>query len=494
MDRAARCVVHFRLMFTVSAWLIVAAVVTAWLVLGCLAAGHAIMFKRDPRSSAMWVFVNLSLPFMGPWLYWMFGINRIERRAVKHLGRRGRPFDIPYLAQAHDDPDGQRDCVGHLTALRSVADRVTRLPMLAGNCVEPLHHGEQAYPRMLAAIADARRSVTLASYIFDWDDVGHEFTITLGEAARRGVRVHTLLDGVGALRTFSRIGRRLLKSGAEVASFFPLRFPLGRTRINLRNHRKILVVDGRIGFTGGMNISARYLMARSNPGRAEDLHFEISGPVVAEMQHTFVEDWALTTGEVLEGEAYFPELAATGEALCRGISGGPDEDLDIIHWMLKAAFTSAEHSVRIVTPYFVPSLSLISAMTMAALRGVEITLVLPSVVDHFYLRWVADAYLWQLLEHGVRVYRRPPPFVHTKLLIVDERWILLGSANMDPRSLRLNFEFNVEAYDVELAGELCAWLDGLVAEAEQVTLEQMDSRPTWRRLRDGLAKTLSPYL
>jgi len=481
-------------MLSLSGWLIFGGVVTAWLVLAGIAAAHAIMYKRDPRSTAIWVFVSFTLPLVGPWLYWVLGVNRIERRAARRLGRRGRPFERSDLTAADEGADPHCEAVGHLVRLRTVADRVTRLPLLPGNTIVPLHNGEQAYPRMLGAIAGAQRSVTLASYIFDWDDVGRDFARALDEAAQRGVRVHALMDGIGALKSFSRMGRLLLKSGAEVTAFFPLRFPLGRLRLNLRNHRKILVVDGRTGFAGGMNISQRYLVERSEPDRVEDLHFEITGPVIAEMQHTFVEDWALATDKVLQGEAYFPKLSATGPAVCRGISSGPDEDFEIIHWKLQAAFVAAEHSVRIVTPYFVPTSALISAMAMAALRGVEITLILPSQVDYRFMRWAADAYLWQLLEHGIRVFRRPPPFVHTKLLIVDERWLLLGSANLDRRSFRLNFEFNVEAYDAALAGELCAWLDGILATAEPVTLEQMDSRPTWHRLRDGLAKTLSPYL
>jgi cardiolipin synthase len=474
--------------------LVILGVAAVWLVPSTIAAAHAVMFKRDPRSAAIWMFISLVIPAVGPWLYWALGINRVERRAVEFLGRRDRPFESAQLEDACERADTGDEAVGHLHSLRTVADRVTRLPMLPGNRIIPLHNGEQAYPRMLDAIASARHSVTLASYIFDWDDVGHRFAEALGKAARRGVRVHVLVDGIGALKSFSRMGRRLLKSGAEVAAFFPLRFPLGRLRLNLRNHRKILVVDGRAGFTGGMNISARHLVQRSAPGRVEDLHFEITGPVVAEIQHAFVEDWAMATDQVLQGESYFPALGVAGSALCRGLSSGPDENFENIHWILQAAFASAQRSVRIVTPYFVPTWPLISGMVMAALRGVEVTLVLPSLVDLRYMRWAADAYLWQLLERGIRVYRRPPPFIHTKLLIVDECWVLLGSANLDRRSFRLHFEFNVEAYDAELARELSAWLDERIAASEPVTLDHVDSRPTISRIRDGLAKIISPYL
>lgn len=465
-----------------------------WFVLAAIAAGHAIVNKRDPRSAALWVFISATFPMVGPWLYWALGINRVQRKAIRKLGRRGRPFEA-YDAAIVSAPASYHELVAHLHPLRTVADRVARLPLLEGNAVEPLHNGEQAYPRMLDAIAGARHSLTMASYIFDYDDVGKEFARSLGQAARRGVKVYLLVDGVGALGNFSRIGRMLLKSGAKVSAFVPLALPLGRIRLNLRNHRKMLVADGRIAFVGGMNVSTRHLLTRTaDPSRVEDLHFEITGPVVAEIQHTFSEDWALATDEVLSGEMFFPRLTPAGNSLCRGIASGPDEDFEINHWMFAAAFAAAQKSIHVVTPYFVPSSPLIMNMTMAALRGVEVKLWLPSKVDIGFLKWVADAYLQELLEKGIRVFRFPPPFVHTKLMVVDERWCLFGSANMDPRSLRLNFEFNVEAYDPGLASNLHRWLEGRIATTPEVTLDQIRARHTLARLRDGTVKMFSPHL
>jgi len=465
-----------------------------WLVLGVWSGAHAVMYKRDPRSATIWVFIAFTFPFLGPWLYWRFGINRIERRKLHRLRRRKHKLTPPDFGTASDGPITADDAIGHLAKLRKVADRVTRLPLLPGNAIHPLHNGEEAYPRMLEAIASAEHSVTLASYIFDWDEVGHDFADALAAAAKRGVKVHTLVDGIGALGHLSRMGRRLLQSKVEVASFFPLRFPLGRIRLNLRNHRKTLVVDGKIGFTGGMNISARHLVERDDPDVSKDLHFQVNGPVVGELQHVFVEDWALATGKVLRGDAYSPELSTAGSIYCRGIASGPDQNFETIHWILLAAFASAEKRIRIVTPYFIPTASLLSAMAMASLRGVRIELVLPSAVDHPFMRWAADAYLWQLLEHGIRIYRQPPPFVHAKVLIVDDRWVLLGSANLDPRSFRLNFEFNVEAYDTDLAATLSRWIEQCIQASSPVTLEAIDARPLWHRLRDGVVKLASPYL
>lgn len=466
----------------------------AWLTLAILAAGHAIVYKRDPKSASLWIFIVFTVPILGAWFYWAFGINRVERRALKRHARRDYALSAPPSIGEHAADEHEARVIGHLSPLRRVGDRITRLPLLAGNQIEPLHNGEQAYPAMIEAIQSAQRSVTLASYIFDWDEMGRRFTEALAESASRGVAVHVLVDGIGALGNFSRMGRKLLSAGVEVVPFAPLRFPFGRIRVNLRNHRKILVVDGTTGFTGGMNISARHMMMSSDPKRVEDLHFRLTGPIVTKLQQAFVDDWTLCSDRLLEGDAYFPPQVRKGRALCRGISSGPDETLDNYHRIVLAALGAAQQRAMLVTPYFIPTHALVSAMTMASLRGVEVTLMLPSLVDHSFMRWAADAYLWQVLEHGVRVVRRPPPFVHTKLMTVDDQWICLGSANLDPRSFRLNFEFNVEAYDASLAQSLGQWLATLASGGEQVTLADVDARPGWKRLRDGTVKLFSPWL
>ena len=465
--------------------------IAGWLALGCISAVHAIMYKRDPKSAGIWVFFSFVLPLVGPWLYWVIGINRLERRVIRRRKKwwhRGLPAHSAALSE--DD----HSSIGHLQPLRTMTDRITRMPLVPGNLIEPLHNGEETYPAMLAAIEKAERTVTFESYIFDCDDTGWKFIEAVRAAAARGVHVHVLVDGIGAVGSCSRMGRRLIKSGAKVAAFFPLRWPWGRMRLNLRNHRKILIVDGQTGFTGGMNISKRYMLKIGLPARVEDLHFRITGPVVAEMQQAFVEDWLSATGETLAGSDYFPPHGIKGPALARGIISGPDEDFEKIHWMLLAAFAAAKRSVRIVTPYFVPTPALIAGMNMAALRGVQITIILPSKMDIPFMRWVADAYLEQFLEHGIRVFRRHPPFVHTKLLIVDERWIWLGSANFDPRSFCLNFEFNIEAYDGALASRLAKWLDVILSKSVEVTHDSLRRRGSFQRFRDGFIKLFSPYL
>lgn len=462
--------------------------------LGLWSACHAIMYKRDPRSATIWVFLSFLLPIVGPWAYWAMGINRIERKAMRRFGSSVREFDPEGRPTAGEHRFAEGSAFEALKTLRAVADRVTELPLLSGNRITPLHNGEEAYPQMLEAIREAKKSVTLLSYIMDWDDIGREFAEALDQAAARGVTVLVLVDGIGALGQYSRMGRKLLEGGAKVSPFFPLRFPLGRFRIHLRNHRKILVVDGRVGFTGGMNISARHMVGRGRRDAARDLHFRAEGPVVSELQHVFVEDWALVTGEELSGDAYFPKLEAVGDAVCRGVASGPDRDFEKVHWIMQAALAAAEKRVWLLTPYFVPTWPLIAQLSIAAMRGVDVRVVLPSTSDLFFMRWAADAYLWQLLQYGVRVFHWPPPFVHTKLMLVDDQWVFMGSANCDRRSFRLNFEFNVEVYDAEMAKSLGEWIEGEMPNLKEITLDEIDARPMWRRLRDGFVKLFSPYL
>jgi cardiolipin synthase len=263
---------------------------------------------------------------------------------------------------------------------------------------------------------------------------------------------------------------------------------------NLRSHRKILVVDGRIGFTGGINIHDGNCLERHPRHPLQDLHFRLTGPVVAQLQAVFADDWAFCTGELLQGQPWFSAVAADGPVLARGIPDGPDDDFETLRLALLGAIACARTSVLVVTPYFLPDASLIAALNVAALRGVQVDIVLPADNELTLVQWASTALLWQVLERGCRIWLSPPPFDHTKLLLVDELWTLLGSANWDPRSLRLNFEFNVECYDRELATWLTALVRSKLQQSRPLSLADVDGRGLPRKLRDGVARLFSPYL
>jgi cardiolipin synthase len=262
----------------------------------------------------------------------------------------------------------------------------------------------------------------------------------------------------------------------------------------LRNHRKTLVIDGRIGFIGGINLRAAHDLSVPSRYPVQDLHFRIDGPVVAQLQTVFVDDWSFCTGETLKGNHWFPKLKSPGRVLARGISSGPDDNNDKLRMTYLGALSCARTSVRIVTPYFLPDIGLISALNVTAMRGVQVDIILPEQNNLRFVQWASTAMLWQMLEHGCRIWLTPPPFDHTKLLLVDGVWTLLGSANWDPRSLRLNFEFDVECYDRELAASLENFVKSKLQKARPVTLADVNRRSLAVRLRDGIALLFTPYL
>ncbi len=243
-----------------------------------------------------------------------------------------------------------------------------------------------------------------------------------------------------------------------------------------------------------MNIDAGNLLGKSHRRAIDDTHFRITGPVVSHLQETFIVDWIFAAGETLEGECWLPKNDAAGPVLARGIMDGPDIDFDKLRLVLLAAINSAHESLFIVSPYFLPDEALITALNLAAMRGVAVNIILPRVNNLRLMKWASAALVPQLLEHGCRIWKSEPVFDHSKLMVVDAIWSLIGSANWDARSLRLNFEFSVEAYDAELAASLTAIAESKIIKSTPVTLSGLRNRPILCRLRDGFARLASPYL
>ena len=466
------------------------------LVLAIVSGGHALLFKRDPRAGLGWVALCLLVPFFGPILYWSFGVNRIRTRAKRYQSewtililRGDRRPDRTHVELIPSDhlPESS------LPHVRT-ADSLTGGPLVGGNSVEPLYNGEQAYPAMLAAIDGARDRVWLSTYIFDGDDTGRRFADGLKAAAERGVDVRVLVDGFGMFHSHPP-GRRLLNSHSlRWAEFLPFTSVRSRFHFNLRNHRKILVADDSVGFTGGMNIGDRHLASRTDhPRLAHDVHFRVVGPVVRAMADTFGVDWAFATREPYEPPAHTTEPHYE-PSLCRGVLDGPNEDFEILPQLLLGAFNSARRHVRIMTPYFVPSREIVSTINAVSLRDVRVDVVLPAASNHPWVDWATRAMLWEFLSRGVNVYYQPAPFVHTKLLTVDDHYALVGSANLDSRSLRLNFEFDLEVFDQKLNARLAGHFDDCLDRSQRITLEMMDRRSLPARLRDATARLFAPYM
>jgi cardiolipin synthase len=318
----------------------------------------------------------------------------------------------------------------------------------------------------------------------------------LERAVKRGVAVRVLVDAAGCRYSWPPITWKLRQAAIPHARFLPtsLLTPWRVASINLRDHRKSLVIDGRTAFTGGMNIRHGNVLAENPKHPVQDLHFRVTGPVVSGLQEAFANDWAFTTGEILDGERWFPDQEETGETIARVITDGPDADFETARWTLLAALAEAQTAIQIVTPYFLPDAALITALNLAALRGVRVDIVLPARNNLPLVHWASRSMWWQVLERGCHIWLTPPPFDHSKLMIVDRHWVLFGSANWDTRSLRLNFELCVETYGRDFAGRMEAIVGKKMSGAREVTQAETDARPVIIKLRDAAARLFSPYL
>jgi cardiolipin synthase len=478
-----------------NAWLLL----VAHFALATVSAGHALLYKRDPRAALGWIAVSFAYPFLGPVLYYLFGINRLRTRAHE---LKGEPLRHLKLSYERPDMIQTAEEVAHLPAfaarpelgaLARSSAAVTHRPLADGNALQPFFEGESAYAAMLTAINRAQHSVCLATYIFETNKVGRAFVESLAAAHARGVKVRVLLDGIGELYSFPRAGSLLKRQGVKVARFIPPAILPPSIHVNLRNHRKLLIVDRQVGFTGGMNIGDRHL-SQQPPGRRKtaDIHFQVEGPIIGQLLAAFNEDWLFAAGEA--SPQPLSEFASKGSAVCRVVTDGPNEDLGKLAMIMTSAVALARERVAIMTPYFLPPPELVNALQAAALRGVEVAIILPEKSNQPLAHWATRNMLWELLQYGVRVYYQPPPFAHSKFLLIDDNYAHIGSANIDPRSLRLNFELVVEVFQQDFVTQLRDHFERVRATSREETLAGVDGRSLPVRIRDATAWLFSPYL
>lgn len=464
-------------------------------VFGTVAATHAAMTKREVRSALGWVGIIILSPLVGAMIYAVAGINRIRRATL--ISRRALELDeiwrsLSLFAVSREAVAAQFG--SRFGQMKLLGDKVTRHPLSSGNQITMLTTGEETFDGMCQAIEEAQSSIILETYIFDRDVVGLRIADCLIAAHRRGVAVRVIVDAVGARYSVPSIIGYLEQGGVSVATFngqviMGLRLPYA----NLRTHRKILVVDGATAFVGGMNIRAGFV----GPDGARDTHFRVSGPVVADILAVAAEDWHFETGEVLLGPEWRvrldDSLPGVGTSI-RAVVSGPDAHIETNHRLLLGAFSVAERSIRIVSPYFLPDTTFIAALNTAARRGVQVDVIVPAQNN---LAIVARAMMGQydqILREGCRVHLSSGTFDHSKLMVIDRQWCFIGSSNLDSRSLRLNFEIDLEVYDRVLAEQIEDRIDQRLAMAHQMTLERLKARSLPNRLLDRLFWLGSPYL
>ena len=446
---------------------------------------HVLFHKRDVGASIGWIGLAWLSPILGSILYVIFGINRVKRRANQLRDKRpSRHGAKPPLSPTERDD--------HLAALERAGDRITHRPAERGNAVIALRNGDEAYPIMIASIEAAKASVALSSYVFRADDAGAGFIDALIRARRRGVQVRVLIDGIGGGYFLSPTYERLRRHDVPVFRFMHSPLPWRMPFLNLRSHKKILVLDGRVAFTGGLNIGGENLVAARPRHPVRDTHFRFEGPVVAQLLEAFAEDWLFTAGENLAGDAWFPPLHEVGEGVARVIVSGPDEDLEKIEFMVLEAIACARRSIKVKTPYFLPDDRLVTALALASMRGVDVDVTVPTRSNRIIVDWAMRAQIAPLVAAGCRIWRGAPPFDHSKMMTVDGIWCLIGSANWDMRSFRLNFELNMEVYHADIVQHI----DDLMAAGRGtlVSAAELNNVPLPVKLIESGARLMLPYL
>ncbi len=449
---------------------------------------HILLTKNESVALA-WIGTVLIWPFVGSAVYGLFGINRVLRRARKLRGRR--PRYVPHL-DTHPMPfEGLP--TAQQSQLFQFARSVHAMPFLGGNKIVPLPHGDVAYPDMLKAIAAAKTNIALSVYIFERDDIGAQFIDALKSAHARGVLVRVLIDeiGSGAFRSRS-VDHELSQVGIATARFIPQKLKL-LPFINLRNHRKIMLVDGVVGYIGGMNICRTY--SHKSDDTVRDIHFRLSGPTLGQMATIFEEDWRFAKHETIELPVMqFPQETWGKPIYARAVPDGPDNSFQRTFWIMQGALAVAQKSVRIMTPYFLPNDILTNALSVCALRKVDVEIIVPAKTDIKLVDWAMRAKFQDLLEHGVKILIGPEPFDHSKVMVVDGVWMMVGSSNWDQRSLRLNFEANLECYDADLCAELEDYYEKAKAVARPVRLDDVRAQSLPIQLRNNFARLFAPYL
>ncbi len=453
-------------------------------VLAIWASSHALLRKRDVGSALGWIGLIWLVPILGVLLYALLGINRVRRRA--ELLRR------PQRNRARSKVADHHDMNGALEALQRGISRVSRRPLEVGCRLAIYQDGDEAYPAMLDAIEKAQTSIGISSFIWRTDGNGMRFIEALAAAKARGVDVRVIIDGIGGNWVLSQAFHALHRRGIPVGRFLHSPLPWRMPLVNLRSHKKILVVDGTVAFTGGMNIADDNVMRTHPKNPVRDTHFKVEGPVVTQLVDAFADDWAFVMKQEIEGSAWFHQLEPAGHAKARVITSGPDQDLEKIEFCVMQAVACARSSIYVMTPYFLPDERLLTALSLAAMRGVVVHVVMPRHSNHRFVDWAARQNIGSMLKDGVNVWLGPPPFRHTKIMVVDGEWSLIGSANWDMRSFRLNFELCMEVYDHQIAQTLQHFVSS--HRGEPLTNKELKARSLPVRLRDAGVRLAMPYL
>lgn len=457
-----------------------------------------ILDNRSPTRTMAWLLALIFLPGVGMFLYLYIGQNHRKRKTFTK--KRKRDYEIvhnlleeqiaftehgEFLKKNFHDPRGK---VAPLLLNNSES------PITVNNEAMVLNNGYETFREMLKSILKAKHHIHMEYFIIKDSEIGRKFQKALIKKAKEGLEVRVIYDAVGCWRLGKGFLKPLRDAGVKLQPFLPVTLPFFGSRLNYRNHRKILVVDGKVGFVGGLNIGDEYLGKNKKLGFWRDTHMKIEGEAVYLLQVIFLKDWYFVSGEELKGSVYFPKLEVCGAKMIQITSSGPDSQWESIHQAYFAAIAAANKSVYITTPYLVPDESLLMALKTAALRRIDVRILVPGRADHKTVFWASKSHFMELLEAGIKIYQYQKGFVHSKLFIVDNNFSSIGTANLDIRSLQLNFEVNAFIYDEEITKKLKTDFYQDLQHSREILLEDYRKRPFNHRFRESVARLFSPIL
>lgn len=460
--------------------------------------GHVLRRRSDPTGMLAWIFAILTLPVLGMSLYGLVGSARIRRRIGK---RRKRIASL--VAQAkrraefkalRAEQAAEKSLEGDQFLIERMTRRLLGVPATSGNRVRVFEEANATYYALEEAIHNARSHIHLLYYIWQPDQTGFHFRDLIAQRAREGIDCRVLLDAVGCWKAGAAFLEPWHEAGVNVAFFLPVNPLRRRWSINQRNHRKIAVFDSRVAFMGSQNIGDEYLgrLKKLSPWR--DSHMRVEGPAVLSLEQTFVEDWYFATHEDLVRDNYFPEPEMPGDSIVQIVATGPDQDVSVLEQIIFAAVSTARESIYISTPYFVPGPEIRMALLHAAYRGVRVAIVHPTKHDAPIVKWAARSFYAELIAGGIEIHEYDHGVLHSKLITVDDRWCMLGSANMDMRSFRLNFEITALIYDAVVARELASSIQRDIQRSRRIRMQDARSRRLRVQLLEGAARLFSPLL
>ncbi|MDR9438060.1 MAG: cardiolipin synthase [Halomonas sp.] len=469
-----------------TSWLIGLAIFLIYL-LGFISAVLALMSSRTSQGAIAWIISLITMPYVAVPIYWIFGRPRFygyvsargERDTVlRRLLERYRDRFVPYLPDVGD-------------ADIHAVEQLAMMPLTCGNQAALLIDGEATFDSLFTGIEAAEEYILIQFFIVRDDALGIELKHRLQRAAHRDVRIYFLYDEIGSRGLGDRFLRDLSEVGVEVSAFRSSRGFKHRFQLNFRNHRKVLVVDGREGWLGGFNVGTEYLGHHPRHGHWRDTHLKLTGPSVLGLQEAFWEDWHWATGEMIS-LTWTPRPSPDANQNVVIVPSGPADPQETASLLVQHAIHSARQRFWVTSPYFVPDQGVQDALRLAAMRGVDVRIMMPERPDHLLVFLSAFSFLPDMLRAGVRVYRYQPGFLHQKVMLIDDSAASVGTVNLDNRSFRLNFEITAVVPDPQFAAEVRLMLEHDFTECRRVALEELTHRPLWRKLMSRAAYLLSP--